>query len=96
MYPETTHSLLTVSNPDVLLWALKPHDDGIENGLVARLWNVSDSPVEAEVVVTPALAAAHRATHIETDLEAVLLTGTGALPATFARQQIQTYRLELK
>jgi alpha-mannosidase len=92
VYPETTHSLLTVSNSDVLLWALKVHDDGIEKGLVARLWNLSEKPVTAEIAVTPAIATAHRTTHVETDIEAVPLTGTGVLPADFIRQQMQTYR----
>jgi alpha-mannosidase len=95
-YPETTYSLLAVSNPEVLLWALKLHEDGLEQGLVARLWNISDAPATAEIAVTPGLSAAHRTTHVETDIEPVPLTGAGALPAAFARQQMQTYRLKLK
>jgi alpha-mannosidase len=95
-YPETTYSLLAVSNPDVLLWALKLHEDGLEQGLVARLWNISDAAATAEIAVTPGLSAACRTTHVETDIETVPLTGTGALPAAFARQQMQTYRLKLK
>ena len=34
---------------DVLLWALKPHEDGIEHGLIARLWNLSDRPAAATI-----------------------------------------------
>ncbi len=95
-YPGTNYSLLTVSNANVLLWALKLHDDGLEHGLVARLWNLSDAPATTEIAFAPGLTATHRTTHIETDLETVPLTGTGALPATFTRQQMQTYRLKLK
>lgn len=95
-YPATTHSLLTIDNPNVLLWTLKVHDDGVEEGLVARLWNVSDAAAKTEISLTPALSSAHRTTHIETDVETVPLTKAGALPATFTRQQMQSYRLELK
>jgi alpha-mannosidase len=95
-YPETTHSLLKVSNPDVLLWALKPHEDGIERGLVARLWNLSDQPAGADITLAGGISVAHRMTHIETDIAAVPLTAAGALPATFNRQQIQTYRLDTR
>jgi alpha-mannosidase len=95
-YPETTHSLLRVSNPDVLLWALKPHEDGIEHGLVARLWNLSDKPANTEVFLALAISGAYRTTHIETDIEAVPLTAAGTLPATFTRQQIQTYRFQTR
>ena len=80
VYPATNYSLLTVSNANVLLWALKLHDDGPEHGLVARLWNLSDASTTAEITFAPGLTAAHRTTHIETDLEVVPLTGTGALP----------------
>ena len=95
-YPEKSHSLLTISNPDVLLWALKPHDDGIGKGLTARFWNVSDRNSTAEVSLTPAVASAFRTTHIETDLEPIALTGQSSLTVAFKRQQIQTYRIELR
>ena len=96
VYPETNYSLLTVNNPNVLLWVLKPHDDGIENGLVARLWNLSDAAAQAEISAAPRITTAHHTTHIETDLETIPLNSNGNVPATFARQQMQTYRLNLK
>jgi alpha-mannosidase len=95
-YPETNYSLLTVSNPNVLLWALKPHEDGIKNGLVARMWNLSDAPAQAEIACAVGLTAAHRTTHIETDIETIPLNDAGAVPAAFNPQQMQTYRIELK
>lgn len=96
IYPETTHSILTVDNPDVMLWALKVHDDGIEKGLVTRLWNLSNEDAKANLAFTPAITAAARTSHVETDIEAVPLTGSGTLPASFKRQQMQTYRVETK
>ncbi len=96
VYPETHYSLLTVNNPSVLLWAVKAHDDGIEKGLVARLWNMAETNATARIICPSGLAAAHRTTHIETDIEAVPLIETGVMPATFSRQQIQTYRLIMK
>ncbi len=92
-FPADTFSLLTVSDPGVLLWAVKPADDGADRGVIARLWNLADAPATALLAFTPGLAAAHRTTHIETDLETVALAPSTALPATFARQQLQTYRL---
>lgn len=59
VYPETGYSLLTVKDPNVLLWALKAHDDGIiDKGMVVRLWNVSNIAVQTEIV--PASAVAYR------------------------------------
>jgi alpha-mannosidase len=94
-FPADTFSLLTVSDPSVLLWAVKPAEEGMDRGLIARLWNLSDAPATATVTLSPGLSSASRTTHIETDLEPVALTPARALPATFARQQLQTYRLTL-
>jgi alpha-mannosidase len=91
--PPDTFSLLTVSNPNVLLWALKPAEEGIARGLIARLWNVSDAPATATIALASGLSSAQHTTHIETDLEPVPLTTARSLDATFARQQLQTFRL---
>jgi alpha-mannosidase len=91
--PSDTFSLLTVSDSNVLLWAVKPAEEGIDRGIIARFWNVSDAPAAATIALWSGLAAARRTTHVETDLEPVTLTAAGALPTTFARQQLQTYRL---
>jgi len=92
-FPADSFSLLTVDNPAVLLWALKPAEEGIARGVIARFWNLNDTPVMANISLAPGLSSVARTTHIETDLEPVPLTPVGALPATFARQQLQTYRL---
>jgi alpha-mannosidase len=92
-FPANTFSLLTVSDPSVLLWAIKPAEEGIDRGVVARLWNLSDSPITTTVSLSTGVSSVHRTTHIETDLEPVQTSSTNAFPATFARQQLQTFRL---
>lgn len=93
VFPADTFSLLTVTDSAVLLWAVKPAEEGIAQGIIARLWNVSDAPATATVALAFGLAAAQRTTHVETDLETVPLTNRGTLPASFARQQLLTFRL---
>lgn len=93
-YPADTFSLLTVSDPNVLLWAVKPAEDGPANAIVVRLWNLADAPATASLAVTGGLAAASRTTHIETEL-APQAVRAGAIEATWARQQLQTFRLTL-
>ena len=94
--PANSYSLMTVSNPCVLLWAVKPAEEGIEQGVITRLWNVSDIPAKATLTITPGLASARRTTHLETDIEDAALDPLGSLPMNYARQQLQTYRLFLK
>ena len=91
-YPETTHTLLAVSNPDVLLWAFKVHEDGIQNGLVARVWNQASKPGAVRFTAATPLQSAQRTTHLETPLEP-LPVKDGALEMTVGAQRIETFGL---
>jgi len=91
--PATTWSLLTLPSNDVLLWALKPAEEGIGRGVIARVWNLAEAPRSFTLELPPTgIAAAQRATHIETDLGAAALAG-GVLGESLARQQLATFRL---
>lgn len=92
-FPADTFSLLSVGDSSVLLWAVKPAEEGIDRGIIARLWNVSAAPATATLTFHPGLAAAQRTTHIETDLEALPLAAGGEVRGSLARQQIATFRL---
>jgi alpha-mannosidase len=91
-YPAERYSLLTLSAPSVLLWALKPHEDGIANGVVARIWNLSTKTSDCALTFTPPLGAAKLATHIETD-QKPLNIDRGKVVTRLARSQLQTLRL---
>lgn len=91
-YPATTYSLLTVSDPSVLLWSVKPAEEGIGQGLIARLWNQAPTAKTITLRTTPKLRSASQATHVETDLSPVALTN-GALVTGIKPNALQTYRL---
>ena len=92
-YAESSFSAVRVSDPRVLLWAFKVAEEGIERGLITRLWNLADCNLPCVVALAEPLAAATRVTHIETDLNTVSLRDS-ELHADFAPHQLQTYRLE--
>ena len=95
-YPETSYSLLTISDPNVLLWALKPAEEGIVRGVVARVWNLSPAPVanfSLSLAPGPVLGA-WRTTHIETPIEPVTVTN-GRLTADLDAQQLKTFSLRM-
>ncbi len=91
-YPETSFSLITLSDPSVVLWALKPADEGIDKGIIARVWNLSSSPRNFSLSLQTGISSAQRATHIETDIGAGTVAG-GALSASAAASQMLTFRL---
>jgi alpha-mannosidase len=90
--PAASYSLLANSNPEVLLWALKPAEDGPQAGLVARVWNVGARAQTYTLTLQGGIKAAHVATHIETDISAVPVH-RGAVDVTARPTQIQTLRL---
>lgn len=91
-YPEADFSLLTLSEPAALLWALKPAEDGIgPAGVVARLWNLADAPVTCRISAPgAAICDAWRLTHVETPVAAAPVSD-GALDAELAARQIGTW-----
>lgn len=94
-YETDRYSLIQINNPNVLVWALKVHEDGIERGLTTRLWNVSSKEANAKLEFQFNPIHAWRTTHIETDLVQLPLTSDHELSIDFAHQQIQTLRIEV-
>ncbi|SFF27361.1 glycosyl hydrolase-related protein, partial [Nitrosomonas sp. Nm166] len=93
-YSENQYSFLTISDPDVLLWALKPAEDGIKQGVVARVWNQADATKHYTLSLGYDILSAKRTTHIETDIADASVVN-GDLSASLAAHQIQTHRLLL-
>lgn len=90
-----TFSLLSVSDPSVLLWSLKPSEEGIENGLITRFWNFNAQPISAVVTFGIPLSKAWQSSHIETN-ESLLSPIENRLKVDFKRFQLNTYKLFLK
>ncbi|UFH57999.1 glycoside hydrolase (plasmid) [Spirosoma sp. KNUC1025] len=93
-YPAQTFSLLHTSDPNVVLWSLKPSEDGIGEGLMARFWNVANKSATPTLITTLPIRQAWQTTHIETN-ERVLKPVGKQLPIRFAPNQLNTYRLQL-
>jgi alpha-mannosidase len=92
-YPQSSYSVASVDNPGVLVWALKPAEDGIEHGIVVRLWNLSSQPERFKLSLGGGpIVQAVRTSHIETDIEAAN-SMTGTLNDALVPQQFKTYRL---
>ena len=96
-YPDTTFSLLALSDPGVLLWALKPAEDGTldGSGFVARAWNFSTSPTTCTMSAPPkSIESAMRLSHVETPLQPAPVAA-GVLTTTMSAQQLQTFAVTL-
>lgn len=94
-YPADSFSFVTISNPNILLWALKPAEDGINRGIVARVWNQGNKPLAYQLSLSRPITGAERLTHIETTI-APATVASGALSASINQQQIQTHLLKVQ
>lgn len=91
-YPATTYSLVQVSDPSVLLWSVKPSEEGIGQGIITRLWNQAGAAKTVRLSLTPKLQSARQTTHVETNLTNVPLT-KGVVVMSMRPNALQTLRL---
>jgi alpha-mannosidase len=92
-YPASSFSLVETDNPNVLLWGIKPAEEGIEEGLVARFWNLANSQQTARADFPDRRAiSAQAVSHIET-VEAMATLQSGDLVENFLPSQIRTFQI---
>ncbi len=94
VYPQNTYSFLTLSDPNVLLWSLKPAEDSPTKGIIARVWNVSNTISSVKISFSPQIIRAYQATHLETDLSNASVVN-GSLQEQVGHHQIKTFRVVL-
>lgn len=73
-----------------MLWTLKPADDGITVGVVARVWNLSPERENFSLEIAGGITGAQYVTHIETPTGKATVTND-ALVDTPEGNQIRTY-----
>ena len=93
-YPGPTFSLLNTGDPNVLLWSLKPSEEGMKEGLIARFWNFNTRSVTPAITVARPIRRAWQTTRIETN-ERLLKPANRTLSVRFAPNQLNSYRLQL-
>jgi alpha-mannosidase len=85
-------SLFTLSDPSVLSWAVKPAEEGIEHGVILRVWNTGGEDSDCMVSFTAPIARCIRTTHVEKDEIEVPLNGSQA-SLHILHHGLQTYRI---
>ncbi len=94
--PANSYSFLQINNNDVLLWALKPAEDGIAKaGVVARFWNMGEQNTPVTISTNNNLKSATKCTHIETDIEKEIII-KNKINTSFNLQEMKTWKLMVK
>ncbi len=89
------YSLFTVSDPNVLIWSVKPAEEGIDKGVIVRVWNMDNKDADCNIASVLKIESAKQTTHIETDIEAIISV-SGIFKTNIGHNRIETFRLFLK
>ncbi len=95
VYPAKVFSLLNVSDPNVIVWSLKPAEEDITTGLITRVWNFGKGDSRFKISFDRDIVSAFQTTHVETDLGAATVVN-GDLQEGIGHDQIKTFRIILK
>lgn len=93
--PESNYSFLKIENSNVLLWSLKPSEDGSEKGFVTRIWNMENQQQATKISFSNPIASAFLTSHIETDISQAAIS-IGVLNEKIGKNQIKTFRIQFK
>lgn len=93
VFPEDISSFVVLSNPDVLLWAIKPAED--TGGIIARLWNLTgqETAFTLSLPHNP-ITGVQSVTHVETPLGPAI-TQEGQLAEALGAYQMRTFSLDV-
>lgn len=90
-FDSSSFSLVRTDNPDVLLWSIKPSEEGIENGIITRFWNFSEKGVAPKIQFNTLLKSAFQTSHIETN-EKEIEVAKNTIKFDFKPFQMATFR----
>ena len=93
-YDEKQFSLLSFSDANAVIWTLKPAEEGIDKGLILRVWNVANSNKQVIVSANTPIEKGFSTTHIETDDQPIPLD-KGKLNTMLGHNRLHTFRLFL-
>jgi len=92
---QNEYSLLTVSDSNVLIWSVKPAEEGIDKGVIVRAWNMDNKDIDCTFTSDLIVQSAKQTTHIETDVETIAPV-SGTLKTNLGHNRMETFRLFLK
>jgi alpha-mannosidase len=93
-YAYQSFSFFEVTNPNVLVWALKPAEEGIGSGIIMRVWNMSDNDEECVISSSSVIKKCSVTSHIETDISDIT-PDNGKLKLKIGHNRLQTFRIFL-
>jgi alpha-mannosidase len=95
LYPGNSYSYLRIADSNVLLWSLKPSEEGYgKGGIIIRTWNLGNETSTGKITLEHQIGEAYETSHVETDIRINSFADkifTTRIPA----QALSTHRIKL-
>ncbi len=88
-------SMFTISDPNVLMWSVKPAEEGIDQGIILRVWNTNNKDIDCTISAEKPIESVQQITHIETDIEPIMPV-LGTLKTIIGHNRMETFRIFLE
>lgn len=93
-YPRSYYSYLKIEDPNVLLWSIKPAEEGYANrGIIIRAWNLGNDASARIIRFNNKIIEAYETSHVETDIKTNSFSDAN-LNTKIAAQEMSTYRIK--
>ncbi len=93
--PENNFSFITIDDPNTVLWALKPAEEGMNSkGAVVRVWNLANTSVNTNFIFNDHITEAKNITHVETDISDASFSNK-TLNTLVGKSQLKSFRVKL-
>ncbi len=88
--------LLEATTPGIILWALKPAEEGVKiNGIIARVWNLNESKLKYDLKFDKIISFATETTHVEVDRKSIP-SKKNVVYINLGSQQMKTFRIKFR
>jgi alpha-mannosidase len=77
------------------VWTVKPAEEGIDKGVIVRVWNIDNEDSDCSFTSEMKITGAYKTTHIETD-GVEIVPVDGELNTRIGHNKIETFRLFLE
>jgi alpha-mannosidase len=94
--PFNSYALIKTSGPGLILWALKPAEEGVKmNGIIVRVWNLNGSVTRSDLKFNRNVSSATETTHVEVDMKPIPFK-KNVVSIEAESQQMKTFRIKFK
>lgn len=91
------YSFISTDDPGSVIWSVKPAEDGINSGIITRVWNLGNTDATPTIAYNLFIDQAYSSSHVETDIAnmGIVSNTVRNLPIAIGHNEMKTFRARL-